>query len=217
MFAVAWPIRGDESQFQFAQDVKAPPRQQEELLSIVLDTDVFAATQDSLADVRLIDGQGKPIPYLLRKVQTTRARAARTAWPAVQLTAKPLDNGGLEITVTFDEDDKRPHPNGLSIISPLRNFEQRVRVYTSADGQEWEPAGEEAVIFDYSRYIDVRNNDVPFRETSRRHFRIVIDDVTAEQQSELMALTRRLRGADETERTESVTVDRRPFRIDRID
>jgi hypothetical protein len=219
VWAAAWPALADAPGFQFSKDVKAPPLKQEDLLSIMLDTEVFASTQDSLADLRLLDGEGKPIVYLLRKVQTTRARATRTTWPAGQLAAKPLDDGGLEITVLFDEDqdDKRPHPNGLSLISPLRNFEQRVRVYTSADGQQWEPTGEEAVIFDYSRYMDVRNDSVPFPETTRRHFRIVIDDVTAEQQSELLALTRRLRGAEETERTEKVTIDRRPFRIDRID
>src|SRR5262249_26261559 len=124
---------------------------------------------------------------------------------------------GLEITVERDEDDKHPRPNGLSLITPLRNFEQRVRVYTSDDGKDWQPAGDEAVIFDYSRYMDVRSDSVPFPETARRHFRIVVDDVTAEQQSQLVALTRRLQGADETERTEQVVVDRRPFRIDRVE
>jgi hypothetical protein len=99
----------------------------------------------------------------------------------------------------------------------LRNFEQRVRVEASADGEQWEPAGNEMVIFDYSRYMDVRNDSVSFPETGRRHFRIVIDDVTVEQESELLALTRRLQGAEETERTEKVAVDRRPFRIERVD
>ena len=99
----------------------------------------------------------------------------------------------------------------------MRNFNQRVRVFTSTDGREWEPAGDETAIFDYSRYMDVRNDSVSFPETGRRRFRIVIDDVTLEQESELVALTRRLRGAEETDRTEQVVVDRRPFRIDRVD
>lgn len=213
--AAETPALADESEFQFSKEVKAPPLKQEDLLSIRLDTEVFSSTQDTLADVRLLDSEGKPVPYLLRKVQTTRARAARTTWPVRQLTARPRDDGGLDITVQLDEKD--PHPNGLSLISPLRNFEQRVRVETSADGQQWEAAGEEAVIFDYSRYMDVRSDSVSFPETAARHFRIVVDDVTLEQQSELLALTRRLRGAEETERIENVTIDRRPFRIDRID
>jgi hypothetical protein len=163
----------------------------------------------------LLDAVGKPVPYLLRKVQTVRARTARIIWPARQLSAKPLDNGGLEIAVKLDDTD--PRPQGLSLISPLRNFEHRVRVDTSTDGQQWKSAGEAKTIFDYSRYVDVRNDGVSLPEAADRHFRIVIDNVTIEQQSELLALTRRLRGAQETERLEQVTIDRRPFRIDRVD
>ena len=121
----------------------------------------------------------------------------------------------MEITVELKEDD--PQPNGLRLVSRLKNFEQRVHVFSSRTGEQWEPLGEESVIFDYSRYMDVRRDSVRFKETPNRHFRIVIDNVTAEQESELLTLTRRLRGAEETERQEQVTIERRPFRIERID
>src|SRR5690348_3020202 len=92
-WAASWPAWADEPGFQFSKEVKAPPRKQEDLLAIRLDSEVFASTQDGLADVRLLDGDGKAVPYLLRKLQTTRARATRTTWPARQLTARPLEDG----------------------------------------------------------------------------------------------------------------------------
>lgn len=210
-------LAADDGAFQYSRVVKAPALKQEELLAIPLDSDVFAATQDGLVDVRLLDAEGKAVPYLLRKRQTTRARAVRTTWPAPKPSVQPLDDGGLEIIVQFDEDRKRPHPNGLTLVSPLRNFKQRVRVFTAADGEQWEPAGEETVIFDYSRFMDARSDSVAFPESDRRNFRIIIDDVTLEQESELLAFTRRTQGGEEVERTEQATVDRRPFRIERID
>ena len=209
-------VRADEPVFQFSKEVTASPKQEESLAAVALDADVFAATQDGLPDLRLIDAAGKPTPFVVRKSLETRDRTARhKTWAARKPVLKPLDNGGLEITLELEKDD--PQPNGLSLITPLRNFEQRVRVLSSADGQTWEPAGDETVIFDYSRYMDVRNDSVPFIQSPRRHFRIVIDDVTAEQESELLELTRRLRGTEETARVEKVTIDRRPFRIERID
>jgi hypothetical protein len=216
-WGAASPILADDAAFRFSKEIKAPPLRKEELLAVTLDTEVFVATRDDLADVRLRDAEGKLVPYLLRKRETTRARAVRTAWPARKQTARPLDDGGLEITIHFDEDEKHPHPNGLTLVSPLKNFRQRVRVFSSTDGERWEPAGEETVIFDYSRYMDVRSDSVSFPETGRRQFRIVIDDVTVELQSDLLALTRRLHGTEEIERTEQATVDRRPFRIERVD
>lgn len=204
-----------EPEFRFSRTVTAPSLSQEELLAVTLDSSVFAATEVRLPDMRLLDGQGGAVPYLLRKAQATRAMTVRKTWPSRQPDARPLEGGGLEITVELKEDD--PKPNGLSIISRLKNFEQRVHVFSSRTGEQWEPAGEESVIFDYSRYMDVRRDSVRFQETPNRHFRIVIDNVTAEQESELLALTRRLSGAEETGREERVTIERRPFRIERID
>src|SRR6187200_3484717 len=86
------PIDAAEPAFRFSREVKAPPLKQEELLAITLDSDVFAVTQDGLADVRLHDVEGRAVPYLLRKRETTRARAVRTTWPARDLSAQPLDD-----------------------------------------------------------------------------------------------------------------------------
>jgi Protein of unknown function (DUF3999) len=216
-WGMAASVEAEDASFRFSRDVKAPLLKQEELLAITLDADIFAASQEDLADVRLRDAKGEFIPYLLRKRQTTQGRSVRTTWPARNPAARPLDDGGLEITVHLDEDAKHSRPTGLTIITPLRNFKQRVRVSTSADGARWEPAGEGSVIFDYSRYMDVRSDSVFFPESDRRHFRIVIDNVTVEQESELLALTRRLQGAKEIDRTEQATIDRRPFRIERVD
>jgi len=213
---VLWAHAGQASEpkFQFSRGIVTPSMSQEELLSVTLDTSVFGATQVLLPDVRLLDGQGGAVPYLLRKARTTRIGTVRNTWSAQQPDARPLKEGGLEITVELEKDD--PQPNGLTLVSRLKNFEQRVHIFASRTGENWEPAGEEAVIFDYSRYMDVRKDSVRFRETPNRHIRIVIDDVTTEQESELLALTRQLRGAEETGREERVTIKRRPFRIERI-
>jgi hypothetical protein len=210
------PLSAAEPLLTLSKPVEMPVLSEEALIAIPLDADVYAATQDDLDDVRILDAEGQPVPYLLRKLQSTRSRTERTTWSAPNVSVKPLQTGGIEITIRRDDDDKRPAPTGITLHTPLDNFEQRVRVETSTDGVTWEPAAE-SVIFDYSRYMDVRNIDALFPETDRRHFRVTIDDVTAEQESELIELTRRLQGDEETERTERFVVDRRPFRIDRIE
>src|SRR5262249_18371676 len=72
-------------------------------------------------------------------------------------------------------------------------------------------------IFDYSRFMDVSNRQIAVPKNQFRQFRIVIGSLTAEQQSQLLELTRRLHAGTETERVENTSVNRRPFRIDRID
>lgn len=208
-------VRAEEPPFQVSREVKTPPLEQEELLGVRLDADVFADVRDGLPDLRLYDDVGLPTPYVVRKAQATKTRTVRKTWTPQRLEAKPLGDDGLEITVKLD--DRDPRPEGVRLVTALRDFEHRVRVFTSADGKNWESAADEALVFDYSRFVDVRNDDVSLPKTEQRHYRFVVDDATAEQESELLTLTRRLRGADETERTEKVTIDRRPFRIDRLE
>jgi len=201
---------------RFQKEISASQKPDESLVAVALDTDVYAETQPGFADIRLQDPQGTALPYLLRKSQELVSKSVRRrSWTATKPSLKPLDDGGLEITMELGEHD--PQPTGLSLITPLRNFEQRVRVYTSTDGKAWDAGSDETVIFDYSRFMDVRNDRVSIAATSRKHIRVIVDDVTSEQQSELLELTRHLHGNEESDRTERVTIDRRPFRIDRIE
>lgn len=206
---------GQEQATQFFKQVKSPPLDQEEILAVQLDAEIYASTADDFADLRVLDSNQNTIPYLSKLAQTTRIKTTRKSWQARSPSARPLDGGGLEITIALHKDD--PQPDGFRMITPLRNFQQRLRVYTSNDGENWEPRGEETEIFDYSRYMDVRSDSVALPATQHRHFRIVVDDLTSEQESDLIQLTRRLRGGKELDRQQKFTVDRRPFRIDRIE
>src|SRR4029079_11240310 len=120
----------------------------------------------------------------------------------------PLEDGSLEIIVHLR--DKDPQPQGLRLVTPLGSFDERVRMFTSADGTDWKTLGDEAVVFDYSQYIDARNDAIDFPVTTDRYFKIVIDHVTQELESQLKELTRRLRGDEETHRDETILIERRP-------
>lgn len=215
LLAAATTARGETVRTGYSRPIKSPPLAQDELLAVTLDSDVFADTRDGFPNLRVQDTNGRPVGHVLRRPQTSKTQSVTQTWSRSPSSAKPLEGGGLEFTVQLDEKDGQP--TGLRLITPLRDFEQRVRVYTSVDATQWEPAGEETLIFDYSRYVDVRNDSIKLPETTHRNCRIVIDDVTVEQESELLLLTRRLRGGDEQGRTEKIVIDRRPFRIERVE
>lgn len=204
----------DVEEKRFAREVRVEV-EQEELVAAPLDGAVYQASGSSLAGIRIWDRNGAAVPYLLQRVQAMRSRTKRRTWTASKPNVKPLEGGGLEITLQLDDDD--PPVDAMRVVSPLRNFEQRIRVFTSSDGRQWKPLGGESVLFDYSQYMDVRNEEVKLPKTEHRRFRIVVDALTSELQSRLMQLTRRLRGGEETDREEKVVIERRPFRIERIE
>lgn len=212
---IASPTAAEDAPFRYSRALNVPTLEQEELVAVGLDSEVFAATAPGLPDIRLLDGYDNEVSYLLRKATTTREETVRKHWKAAKPTVRPLESGGLEIIVELDKDD--PLPGGVRIVSPLQNFEHRVQVFASADGQDWKPITEDGLIFDYSQYMDVRSDTVAADAGDLRHFHVVINDVTSEQESQLLELTRRLRGNVESEREERFSIQRRPFRIDRLE
>ncbi len=223
-FAVA-----DPPSLKYVKPLSLPTLDKEELVAVPLDSDVYDVTRAGLPDLRLLDAANKEVAFIVRKAVSKRDETIQDTWTARrQPSAKPLDNGGLEITLELEREE--PTPNGVRLVSPLRNFEQRVRVEFSPDGQNWQPLLSDGLIFDYAKYIDVRSDTVHWTtladaahdgerpaDAPRRRIRITIDDVTKEQESQLMELTRRLRGGEVTEKSERLIIDRRPFRIERID
>jgi len=216
--AVASIAAGATPNLRYAKAIATPGLDKEDLVAVELDSDVFAATRDGLPDVRIRDAAGRETAFVVRPMMEARPARMRKTWTARDPQVKLLDGDGLEITLTLQDSDQQPY--GLRLVTPLRNFEQNVQVFSSVDGNEWTPVVENGLIFDYSQFMDVRNDALEFPADARspaRHWRIVIDDVTKEQQSQLMELTRRLRGDDETDRSERIAIVRQPFRIDRIE
>jgi hypothetical protein len=214
MMLIPGAVRG-QSVLRHYKEIETEPLKREEILAVPLDSDIYAAAGAGLTDLRIIDATAAEVPYLLEKATEKRTLSLRKSAPAKDLSLREQPDGGLEIQ--FSRDDRFPPAEGIDLVTPLTNYQHRVQVSGSNDGQKWETLVRDAIIFDYSRYLDVSNHSIALPPNRYARFRIGISDVTAQQQSELLELTRRIRAGQEAERSERVIVERRPFRIDRIE
>ncbi len=87
----------------------------------------------------------------------------------------------------------------------------------SEDGRTWKPLATEGLVFDYSRYMDIGNQDVRLPKNDFRELKIRIAGIADEQESPFRELAKRSRRGSEVERMEWTSLERRPFRIDRIE
>lgn len=184
----------------------------EEMLSFTLDGDIYSATAMGLPDLRIVDQTGTEVPYQLRQDTERKVERVRRGTPSSVVSLKE-EGEAIEIHTRLDKDARAAE--GLSLVTQLNDFERTVRVAGSQDGQEWTPLGE-GVIFDYSRYLDLHNHDVPLKPNACREFRITIENVTDEKETPYYALSRSFRRGSEVQRTEATSVERRPLRMDRI-
>ena len=217
---LGWPLWAtsacaqDPAVFRWQRSIQVPDGDQTRLVSLPLDPQFFETTRNGWPDVRVRNDEHQSMAFVIQPAKEPKSRTIRHHWEAKTLKAHVDDVTGLQIEFSLQQDD--PVPDGISIVTGLKDFEHQVRVESSADAVMWTPLGTASLIFDYSRYVDARNVLIPFDRTSHRHFRLTIEDVTAEQETQLLELNRRLRGSREVDRMETTIVNRRPFRVDGI-
>lgn len=202
-----------------AKPIVAPPIVDGSLVAVRLDSDAYATSADGYGDLRVLGLSGEEVPFVVRLVTTQERRGVRQSVRVARPSVRPLPNDGLEITFAVDAQHRGAMPDRIVLATPLKDFEHRVTVAWSRDGSDWKPVVDDAVIYDYSRFMDVRDLAIPLPEPPGRggQYRVVIDSVTQSQQSRLTELTRTLAGGKEREVQERTVIDRRPFRIDGID
>jgi len=201
--------------FQFTKGINHESSGEEDIVAVELDSDIYAATEDRFADLRVVDGQNNDLPYILETVTEKRTESVqRTRSVNIESLAENDDNS-IEIVIQRDDDD--PPAEGIVLHTPLKNFERQVSVFGSSDANEWKRLVADALIFDYSRYMDIANSKIILPDNDYRNLKVVIKEVTDEDESPLTEFTRRFRQEEETQRTERTTVRRRPLRINSIE
>ena len=204
----------DPSGFRLRKAVNGSSTRADTVAAIPLDADVYEATRAGFPDVRLAADSGRETAFVIERMADSRYEQAREPVATRVVALRELPDNRLE--VTFALEPRQSPASGLTIHTPLRDYEHAVQVDGSADGQSWTPLVSSAVIFDYARFMDVRSPEVAIPTNTFRHYRLVVSDVTDEQSSALMQLTRERREQGGSAEIRTTHVEKRPFRIDRV-
>jgi hypothetical protein len=202
------------AEFRFTKPIDRGSSTAEELVGVPFDADVYAATRPEYPDLRIFDAAGHEVPCLLEKVTETRTQKVREAC-ASRVVSLTEQADGVEVIVQLD--DRSAAAEGLAIYTPLTNFERRVRVLGREEGMGWTTLVADGLVFDYARYMDVSNREIRLPKNGCRQFKVSIAGIADSRESPLMELTRKYRGGKEAERVEKTVLERRPFRMDRLE
>jgi hypothetical protein len=212
---LAVPCRGAEPEaFRFSKEVLRTAADKEQILAVPLDAEVYAGTRNGMADLRVFGSAGAEVTYVLEKATETRTRTVRRVCPSRVASLHEQDDG-IELVVEIERDE--PAADGLSILTPLRDYERRVRVLGSRDGTVWAPLTDNGLVFDYSRYMDVSNHEIRLPKNDFRQLKIIVAGIADAKESPFLELTRKYRDGGEAEKIEKTVLQRRPFRMDRIE
>lgn len=205
----------DTDAFRWARALDAGELTQDEILGFIVDANVYASTRADYADLRVVDGTGSYVPYVIEKMTSNdTVKLVHEVTSEVDGIEKPADNQvvfNLLVTATNE-----PLVFGINIDTPLRNFERRVSVFGRSTGGEWMPLVTNALLYDYSQFIDLRETSIRLPPSRSTAFRVQIDEMIDEKESPLFELERTFAAAEEVTRTDRTSVERRALRINRI-
>lgn len=200
--------------FPFSRDLQGVAAGRTEVVSVVLDAPVMAASADEFRDLRVLDDRGLEVPCAVEKVTTNATRVVRRAVASRAVALKELPGNRIEAEFELTEEGGRA--DGFDIRTPLRDFVRAVTVEGSADGATWRPLVAAAEILDYTRYLDVRRTEVALPAGDCRRFRISIANASVDRAQPLVRLVRQRGGSDAGAETQTQEMLRTPFRIDSV-
>ena len=189
--------------------IQFPPLAREELVAATLSSNVFAASRDDYTDLRVLDDAGQAVPFVLQTLTTRKTTTLMRDCPAAAPQARELENQALELTFALLPDV--PSPTSLTIETPLRDFQQRVQVEGSVDGITWQVLVNSALLYDLSRFVDVRQCDVSWGANNCRRFRVTFFDATRDRPDTVREVTSGTRGTNVRQNVRS-----EPFRVQRV-
>jgi hypothetical protein len=214
-FVVAAQAAGQEPHFRFRKAIALDRSTREDIIAVTLDSDIYAGTRDGFPDIRLVDERDAIAPYLLEQVGKPKISQVRETCASKLLSLRVNEGKGLEIVVALNE--KAPSVAGLTIQTPLTDYEHRIRIFGSRSGTDWSPLVTDGVIFDYSRFMDIRNRDIDLPANDFRQFKLVVEQELEDRQSPLRELIRSKQDAKKDTQVEITANLRTPFRIDRVE
>jgi hypothetical protein len=185
--------------------------------SFTADEELFENLTPRNDNLRIIDSNDTETPFLMRVKKGERETVHERSVPFEKLSFKKLPDNRIGIVIK--NTDKRNFKTPLQSIvlsTSIKNYEKNVSVYSSNDQQNWKLITGRKPIFDYSKYINIRNSRISFKATTARYFKIEISNITEKQESPFTRLTRETRAGKEFSAIESSTFTRTDFKINEI-
>lgn len=205
-----------ENDFRFFKDIKRNS-DAEAVLAAALDSEIFAIARDDLPDLRILDETVSPAPLIIRRERDVGISVVRKKAGTAVVESLREDGGSMVLVVRLDRNpaDASKPAGGLTISTLLKDFERRVTV-EAQEGLEWKKLVAGALIFDYTRYLELKSSEIRLPESSSIRFRLTLDKAVDEQALKIREVARSVGPAGE-ELSERASVETRPFRIEGIE
>ncbi|MFT5126889.1 MAG: hypothetical protein ACI8W8_000486 [Rhodothermales bacterium] len=188
------------------------PETDNPILAVPLDAEVYARCREDLADLRLRNAEQGQVPYHLERQTILKKHIQMLALTSAVTELQQLPDNSLEFTLTRKSKEQAAE---LRISTHLQDFEHQVEIAVR-EGDDWRVIVAEALIFDYTRFYDLRQLTVPIPAHSGSVYRVRVSNITDELRSPHRTLTLSKHNDGKGSSSETQVLETRPFRIEHV-
>jgi hypothetical protein len=141
------------------------------LYQVPLTEGIITASRSDLGDIRVFDGAGKEVPYVV--IANVPPHDAVETYP-LEITGYDRQAASAVVVMRLPEKHRPISVIDLDIAD--RDFKKRVRLSAGNDGKDWSQIAENTIV-DFSSQVDVRRTRIEFPATDARYFRLLIEDI----------------------------------------
>ncbi|MDA0989960.1 MAG: DUF3999 family protein, partial [Verrucomicrobia bacterium] len=205
---------GDAQPYPFQRNLIPNDPGHHDMGAVDLDEHILAHLDESAANLRVLDSRGREVPVLVSPKRGIQRRKQEYTISYKHEGFRLRQDNAVEIvlhpTNTLDQ------PIAIRFSSQQRNFEKQVSVWGSHNGNEWEAVVTNEPIFDYSRFMDIRNDRVALPGAHHRHYLVVVGNMSEAVPSPLTEIARERNDEGFIGEIEKQAFNREDFRIDRV-
>lgn len=201
-------------QFSHSRTIQVPAGK-ERLVSLPLDPSLLSKVDRHWEDLRLFDtATNHEVPYIVRTPVRTKTTEVTTSLDNKVVSFRKLGENEIQIVCELEKDQKPA--TSLTVSTPLSDFEREIRVEVSQTGSQWDLLVDDAIIFDYRQFADVRKTSVSLPDNTGRFYRVTINRAMERSEKRFLEISRMSGYSGEQDREEHKSIKTRAFRIDRI-
>lgn len=151
------------NEWRFRREVRLPPPNPKGYYYLRLDQEVFRYSNPNLSDLRLVNGRGLEVPYVLevRNEEPRWDRYQPRVWREGSDIMLDLGRPGLS-------------HNQVLLVTQSTNFRGRAAVYGRDFADDWRLLARDLAVFDHTAQVHAGNLRLEYPETKCQYLKIVL-------------------------------------------
>jgi hypothetical protein len=156
-----------KSEWQFSKPVETTTSN-DGYLRVSIDGEVYRHALPSLADLRLVDDQGKEVPY---SIYAQRESTTVESYEPKIFNRAILPDAYSTLTLDFEQETES---NTLVLKTSSRNFKRRVEIAGSNDRKQWLVLKADGYIFDFSGDQKIHLTTIKYPDSKYRYLQVKV-------------------------------------------